>query len=46
LANHSNERRSSQSAYATSRREDCPHSVTRDIHGGAYFGRFFCMNGC
>jgi len=45
LANHSSERRSSHSAYATSRRDAAAHTAVVRNQSGAYFGTFFCMNG-
>ncbi len=45
LANHSSVRRSSHSAYDTSRRDVSAHMLTLRTHSGVYFGRFFCMNG-
>ncbi len=47
LANQSRVRRSSQSAYAISRRDASAQIDTRDTQSGVYRGRFFCMNcGC
>jgi hypothetical protein len=45
LANHSSVARSLQSGYVTSRFELSAQMTTVCTHGGAYRGRFFCMNG-
>lgn len=46
FANHSSVRRSSHSAYETSRLDASAQTVTVFTHSGVYFGTFFCMNGC